>query len=130
MQLTKFNKLPMDEIANRLTTATPIKREMDENKNATEPTVKVSAMAEILASKFRDLDKPVAPHITPTPNRVSLLNIVVIFHTQIIENKKLDLHCQKKFNFQYINICRNISCGVIEFWFLNSVKFSKYSPNL
>lgn len=50
IQLTKYNKLPMDEIANKLT-AQP----KNENKQKEESlaAVKVSAMAEILVSKFK-----------------------------------------------------------------------------
>ncbi|OWF44716.1 protein-methionine sulfoxide oxidase mical3b-like isoform X4 [Mizuhopecten yessoensis] len=51
VQLTKYNKLPMDEIANKLTVQT--KSENFKQKEESLAAVKVSAMAELLVSKFK-----------------------------------------------------------------------------
>ncbi|XP_071134394.1 F-actin-monooxygenase MICAL3-like isoform X3 [Mytilus edulis] len=53
VELTKFNKLPMEEIANKLDMNQKFKDISNQNKIDIEGNVKVSAMAEILASKFQ-----------------------------------------------------------------------------
>ncbi|XP_033740266.1 protein-methionine sulfoxide oxidase mical3b-like isoform X3 [Pecten maximus] len=58
IHLTKYNKLPMDEIANKLTVQP--KNENVKQKEESLAAVKVSAMAEILVSKFKgQQDEPV-----------------------------------------------------------------------
>ncbi|CAC5395899.1 MICAL [Mytilus coruscus] len=53
VELTKYNKLPMEEIANKLDMNQKFKDISNQNKIDIEGNVKVSAMAEILASKFQ-----------------------------------------------------------------------------
>lgn len=52
VELTKYNKLPMEEIANKFDFNQKINEISNQNKIDIEGNVKVSAMAEILASKF------------------------------------------------------------------------------
>ena len=69
VELTKYSKLPMDEIANKLDLNQKINDNNGRNKIDIEGNVKVSAMAEILASKFQSESQPV--NQTPVKKMVS-----------------------------------------------------------
>lgn len=71
VELTKFNKLPMEEIANKLDMNQKFKDISNQNKIDIEGNVKVSAMAEILASKFQSQAEQ-AVNQTPVKKLVSL----------------------------------------------------------
>ncbi|KAK3096429.1 hypothetical protein FSP39_000031 [Pinctada imbricata] len=60
VRLTKYNKLPMDEIATKLTVDN-VKKDVAKTTNDPQPQVNVSAMAEILTSKFKGLNQQPAP---------------------------------------------------------------------
>ena len=63
VKLTKYNKLPMAEIATKLTVDAN-KKDGNKAKDDLQPQVKVSAMAEILVSKFKGLEQQPPPSAT------------------------------------------------------------------
>ena len=83
MELTKYNKLPMEEIANKLQVDKPPEggtnlRRSDSKGLADGTSVSVTAMAEVLVAKFKSNEEQPAP--PPIRRQVSDDFIVSVGH--------------------------------------------------